>query len=50
MLVSMHGGRIRTEAEFREFFAAAGLCLEQVIPTPSPHWHGSYVIMEAARS
>jgi hypothetical protein len=50
MLVYMHGGRIRTEAEFRELFAAAGLCLERVIPTPSPHWHGSHVIMEAARS
>lgn len=31
------GARIRTEAEFRELFAAAGLRLTRVIPTASPN-------------
>jgi hypothetical protein len=30
------GGRERTEAEFSELFAAAGLRLEQIIRTPTP--------------
>jgi hypothetical protein len=30
------GGRERTEAEFGELFAAAGLRLERIIPTPTP--------------
>ena len=30
------GGRERTQAEFWELFAAAGLRLEQIIPTPTP--------------
>jgi hypothetical protein len=30
------GGRERTEAEFLKLFGAAGLRLEQIIPTPSP--------------
>jgi hypothetical protein len=30
------GGQERTEAEFRDLFAAAGLRLQRVIPTASP--------------
>ena len=37
MLLLFGGGRIRTEAEFRDLFAAAGLRLTRVIPTPSPN-------------
>lgn len=37
MLLANKGGRIRTEAEFRELFAAAGLKLGRVIPTGSPN-------------
>jgi hypothetical protein len=37
MLV-LTGGRVRTEAEFRELFAAAGLRLTRMIPTGSPNW------------
>ena len=37
MLLIHAGGRIRTEAEFRELFAAAGLRLARVIPTASPN-------------
>jgi hypothetical protein len=36
MLALQHGGRVRTEAEHRALFAAAGLELRQVIPTASP--------------
>jgi O-methyltransferase domain len=44
MLV-LSGGRVRTEAEFRELFAAAGLRLSRMIPTASPNW-----IIEGART
>jgi O-methyltransferase domain/Dimerisation domain len=37
MLLANKGGRIRTEAEFRELFAEAGLKLNRVIPTRSPN-------------
>lgn len=37
MLLAHKGGRVRTEAEFRELFAAAGLRLARVIPTASPN-------------
>jgi hypothetical protein len=37
MLLANRGGRIRTEAEFRELFSAAGLRLASVIPTASPN-------------
>ena len=37
MLLMHAGGRIRTEAEFRGLFAAAGLRLTRVIPTASPN-------------
>ena len=37
MLLVHAGARIRTEAEFRDLFAAAGLRLTRVIPTPSPN-------------
>ena len=37
MLLNQPGGRIRTEAEFRALFGAAGLRLTRVIPTASPN-------------
>lgn len=37
MLLANKGGRIRTESEFRELFAGAGLKLARVIPTRSPN-------------
>jgi len=37
MLLNQPGGRIRTEAEFRTLFTAAGLRLTRVIPTASPN-------------
>jgi SAM-dependent methyltransferase len=37
MLLANKGGRIRTEAEFRELFAKAGLRLDRAIPTRSPN-------------
>jgi SAM-dependent methyltransferase len=37
MLLANKGGRIRTECEFRELFAEAGLKLDRVIPTRSPN-------------
>jgi len=37
MLLANKGGRIRTESEFRELFAEAGLKLDRVIPTRSPN-------------
>lgn len=36
MLASTLGGRERTEEEFRQLFAAAGLALHQVVPTATP--------------
>ena len=38
MLVANEEGRVRTEAEFRDLFAAAGLRLARVIPTASPNF------------
>ena len=35
-MLAMGGGRERTEAEYRALFAAAGVALTRVIPTPSP--------------
>jgi O-methyltransferase domain len=49
MLVLSHGGRIRTEAEFRQLFSAADLELAQVIPTSSQTWHGGLCILEGMR-
>ena len=37
MLLAHEGGRVRTEAEFRNLFAAAGLRLARVISTASPN-------------
>ena len=37
MLLAHEGGRVRTAAEFRVLFAAAGLRLARVIPTASPN-------------
>jgi SAM-dependent methyltransferase len=37
MLLMHKGARVRTEAEFRDLFAAAGLLLTRVIPTASPN-------------
>jgi hypothetical protein len=37
MLLVFGGGRLRTEAEFRDLFAAAGLRLTRVTPTASPN-------------
>ena len=37
MLLNNEGGRIRTEADFRDLFAAAGLRLTNVIATASPN-------------
>jgi hypothetical protein len=37
LLAQPRGARIRTEVEFRELFAAAGLRLTRVIPTASPN-------------
>jgi hypothetical protein len=37
MLLANEDGRVRTEAEFRDLFAAAGLRLARVIPTASPN-------------
>jgi len=37
MLLANEDGRVRTEAEFRALFAAAGLHLARVIPTASPN-------------
>ncbi|MDQ2944133.1 MAG: hypothetical protein M3R21_10760 [Candidatus Dormibacteraeota bacterium] len=45
MLLNQPGGRIRTEAEFRAIFAAAGLHLTSVIPTASPN-----CVLEGVRS
>jgi O-methyltransferase domain/Dimerisation domain len=38
MLATTPGGRERTEEEFRNLFAGAGLVLQQVVPTASPFW------------
>ncbi len=35
MLLANKGGRVRTEAEFRDLFVTAGLRLERIIPTSS---------------
>ncbi len=45
MLVLNHGGRERTEAEYRSLFRSAGLELTQVIPTPSP-----FSVLESVRA
>jgi len=37
LMLLNQSGRIRTEAEFRELFAAAGLRLTRIIPTASPN-------------
>ena len=37
MLLAHKGGRIRTEAEFRDLFNAAGLRLTRIVPTASPN-------------
>ncbi len=45
MLLNQPGGRIRTEAELRQLFTAAGLRLTRIIPTASPN-----SILEAVRA
>ncbi len=47
MLALHHGGRERTEAEFRTLFQQAGLQLTQVIPTPLP---STLSILEGVRA
>ena len=42
MLLANKGGRVRTEAEFRQLFAKAGLKLDRLISTRSPN-----VLLEA---
>lgn len=37
MLLHHKGGRVRTETQFRDLFAAAGLRLDRTIPTTSPN-------------
>lgn len=37
LMMLAHTGRVRTEAEFRNLFADAGLRLARVIPTTSPN-------------
>jgi hypothetical protein len=37
MLLTHKGGRVRTEAEFRDLFKAAGLRLKRIVPTASPN-------------
>lgn len=37
MLLNQPGGRIRTQEEFRQLFAAAGILLSRVAPTASPN-------------
>jgi hypothetical protein len=37
MLLAHKGGRIRTEAEFRDLFTAAGLRVTRILPTASPN-------------
>jgi hypothetical protein len=36
-MLALAGGRERTEAEFADLFAKAGLRLVRVVRTPSPH-------------
>lgn len=38
MLVLNHGGRERTEAEFRDLLSKAGFTITRIIPTPSPFY------------
>ena len=38
MMLANEEGRVRTEAEFRDLFAAAGLRLARVVPTASPNF------------
>jgi hypothetical protein len=45
MLAMFGSSRARTEAEFRDLFAAAGLRLERTVSTPSPNY-----ILEAVRA
>ena len=45
MLMLHRGGRVRTEAEFRRLFEAAGLRLARIVPTPSPN-----SVLEGVRS
>ena len=35
MLVLTHGGRERTEADFRDLLSRAGLAITRIVPTPS---------------
>jgi hypothetical protein len=37
MLLAHKGGRVRSEAEFRDLFRAAGLRLTRIVPTASPN-------------
>ena len=45
MMLLMEGGKERTPAEYEALYAAAGLRLTRIIPTPSP-----YSIVEGARA
>jgi hypothetical protein len=45
VMLTVEGGKERTEKEYRELLAAAGLRLSRVIPTRSP-----YSIVEAVKN
>jgi len=45
MMMTNHGGRERTEQEYRELLAAAGFRIERVIPTSTP-----WSVIEAAKN
>jgi len=45
MMMTNHGGKERTEPEYRELLGAAGFALQRVIPTNTP-----WSVMEAAKS
>jgi O-methyltransferase domain len=45
MMMTNHGGRERTEPEYRELLAAAGFALQRVIPTSTP-----WSVIEAIKS
>jgi hypothetical protein len=42
MLVGSHGGRERSEEEFRQLLAGGGFQLARIVPTPS-----AYCVIEA---
>jgi hypothetical protein len=45
MMMTNHGGKERTEPEYRELLAAAGFVMQRVIPTSTP-----WSVIEAIKS